>query len=107
MKYEIEITQSAQSDFENIYSYISESLCNRQAASNLIKLIDKDINTLAQVPEAYPLVNDEYLRNIGIRFISVKNYIVFYTVNISKQKVYILRVLYGKRNWVDILQSEL
>ena len=107
MKYRIEITEAAQRDFENIYTYISDSLCNRKAATGLIDLFDKNIRTLADMPEGYPLANDEYLRNMGIRFISVKNYIIFYTVNIKKQMVYVVRVLYGKRNWIDILQSEL
>ena len=107
MKYGIEITEAAQRDFENIYTYISDSLCNRKAATGLIDLFDKNIRTLADMPEGYPLANDEYLRNMGIRFISVKNYIIFYTVNITKQMVYVVRVLYGKRNWIDILQSEL
>ena len=107
MKYGIEITEAAQRDFENIYTYISDNLCNKKAATSLIDLFDKNIRTLADMPEGYPLANDEYLRNMGIRFISVKNYIIFYTVNIKKQMVYVVRVLYGKRNWIDILQSEL
>ena len=107
MSYGIEITEAAQRDFENIYMYISDNLCNKQAATRLIKQIDESIRVLADMPEGYPLVRDEYLRNIGIRFISVKNYIVFYTVSSVKQKVYIVRILYGKRNWIDILQSDL
>ena len=107
MKYGIEITEAAQRDFENIYTYISDNLCNKKAATILIDLFDKNIRTLADMPEGYPLANDEYLRNMGIRFISVKNYIIFYTVNIKKQMVYVVRVLYGKRNWINILQSEL
>lgn len=107
MQYGIEITEAAQRDFENIYTYISDNLCNKQAATRLIDLFDKNIRTLADMPEGYPLANDEYLRNMGIRFILVKNHIIFYTVNITKQMVYVVRVLYGKRNWIDILQSEL
>lgn len=107
MKYGIEITEAAQRDFENIYTYISDNLCNKQAATRLIHLFDKNIRALADMPEGYPLANNEYLRNMGIWFISVKNYIIFYTVNIKKQMVYVVRVLYGKRNWIDILQSEL
>lgn len=107
MKYGIEITEAAQRDFDNIYTYISDNLCNKQAASRLIALLDKNIRTLVDMPEGYPLANDEYLRNMGIRFISVKNYMVFYTVSTVKQKVYVIRVLYGKRNWIDILQNDL
>ena len=107
MKYEIEITEAAQRDFENIYLYISNSLCNRKSASTMISLLNKTIRMLADMPEAYPLANDEYLRNMGIRFVAVNNYIVFYNVNIDKQRVYVVRILYGKRNWADILRDDL
>lgn len=105
MKYEIEITESAQRDFESIYLYISEKLYNRQAAMRLIAELDKHIKTLGDIPEGFPLVDDDYLKNMGIRFISVENYIVFYTVNISRSKVFVVRVLYGKRNWADLLRN--
>ena len=93
MKYGIEITEAAQRDFENIYTYISDNLCNKQAATRLIDLFDKNIRTLADMPEGYPLANDEYLRNMGIRFISVKNYI-FSILSTSKSKWYMLSEFY-------------
>jgi len=107
MKYTIEITEAAQRDFESIYLYISDNLCNKQAASRLISLMDKNIKSLADMPERFPLVNDEYLRGLGIRCITVKNYIVFYMVDISEQKVFVVRVLYGRRNWIDILGNDI
>lgn len=103
----VEITAAAQNDFENIYLYISETLCNKQAALRLMNLIDKSIRGLAEMPEGHPLVKDEYLRNKGIRFVSVKNYIIFYTVDESMCKIYVVRILYGKRNWADVLQEDL
>lgn len=107
MKYGIDITEAAQRDFENIYQYIAENLCNKQAAIRLIALLDKNIRSLSDIPEGYPLADDEYLRNIGIRFISVKNYLIFYTVNTGKKQVDILRIIYEKRSWIDILRYDL
>ena len=107
MKYEIEITKAAQNDFEDIYTYISESLCNKQAAVKIVAMIDKNIRSLTDMPERYPFVNSQYLRDNGIRFVSVKNYIVFYMADESRNKVYIVRILYEKRNWAEILKNEL
>ena len=39
----------------------------------------------------------------GIRFVPVKNYLLFYIVREDEQKVYVLRFLYSKRNWQKIL----
>lgn len=107
MKYEIEITDSARRDFENIYLYISGKLCNKQAAKNLIVSLNEKILSLAEMPEGYPQARDEYLKDMGIRFIPVKNYIVFYTVDTEGKKVYIIRILYGKRSWENILYDDL
>ena len=106
MKYKIEITQEAEKDFENIFTYISETLCNKQAALRMISLLDKNIRSLTDMPNSYPKVKDMYLKKMGLRFITVKNYIVFYTVEDEERKVYIVRILYGKRNWVKILQDD-
>ena len=106
MKYTVEITDAAQKDFENIFSYISEKLYNKQAATKLIALLDKNIRLLEDTPKAYPLANDEYLKNKGIRLIPVNNYIIFFTVISDEQKVHIVRIIYGKRNWIDILKQK-
>ena len=103
MNYDIDITEAAQRDFENIYTYISENLCNKKAALDLINLLNKNVQILTAMPEIYPIVRDEYLGNMGIRFITVKNYMIFYVVNKSENQVSIIRVLYGKRNWTEIL----
>lgn len=106
MKYKIEITQEAERDFENIFTYISETLCNRKAAISMISLLDKNIRVLKDMPNSYPTAKDTYLKKMGIRFFAVKNYIVFYTVDDEEGKVYIVRILYGRRNWLKILRDD-
>lgn len=54
-------------------------------------------------PTRYPLCHDEVLHMWGIRFVPVKNYLLFYIVREDEQKVYVLRFLYSKRNWQKIL----
>jgi len=46
---------------------------------------------------------DNILANQGIRKITVDNYIVFYNVSDTNKCVTIIRILYGKRNWKDVL----
>ena len=105
MKYEVEITKAAEQDIEEIFTYISEKLYNSTSAMRMVELLDKNIKALADSPEGYPLVKDDYLRSIGIRFIPIKNYIVFYTFDKTQSKVCVVRVLYGKRNWKEILNG--
>ena len=41
----------------------------------------------------------------GIRFTLVKNYIAFYVVSEENHTIYIVRFLYGKRDWINILKQ--
>lgn len=107
MSFGVEFADVAQRDVENIYTYISETLCNRQAATRFISALREHMTTLENMPESYPLANDEYLRNMGIRFIVINNYIAFYIVSYEKKIVYVLRVLYGRRNWAEILKNDI
>ena len=106
VKYSMEITESAKKDLKQILDYISETLCNKQAALKLLELVKESLNDIADIPDGFPLAKDQYLRNMGIRFVPVKNYIIFYTVDSAQKKVYIIRVMYGKRNWIEILKDD-
>jgi plasmid stabilization system protein ParE len=49
------------------------------------------------------LVKDEKLSHKGIRKLVVNNYIIFYSISEQLNVVTIVRVLYAKRNWIDLL----
>lgn len=49
------------------------------------------------------LVADDILSYKCIGKIMVDNYIVFYIVNEESKTVTIIRILYGRRNWINLL----
>ena len=55
------------------------------------------------MPERHAIIKDEALAMRKIRKILVDNYGVFYLVEKDKKLVTIIRILYIKRNWVDII----
>lgn len=55
------------------------------------------------MPERFRRYKYEDLNNENIRICPVKNYLIFYQVNNEKKLVEIIRVLYSKRNYEDIL----
>lgn len=46
---------------------------------------------------------DESLSYQGIRKLLIGNYVIFYIVREENRMVTILRILYGKREWLNIL----
>jgi plasmid stabilization system protein ParE len=49
-------------------------------------------------------VPDEYLAEKGIKFVMIKNYMMFYTINEDEKTVIVIRFLYGRRDWKNILK---
>ena len=97
------MTPMAADDLGNIYRYISEELFTASAATNILKRIEKEIIRLKEFPFSCNYVADEFLRNKGYRKLIVDNYIVFYLTKEEKDQVIIMRVLYGKQNYENLL----
>jgi plasmid stabilization system protein ParE len=105
MTYKIHITKAAERDLISAADYIEFTLCNPQAADALLNRADQLISSLSNHPERYAIVDDPVLRGWAIRFVQVNNYLAFYTVSEKDQTVHIVRFLYGKRDWMSILQG--
>ncbi len=104
--YKIIVTEPAQKDLRDAVSYISNGLKNNQAAVNLIDLVEKTVNSLTGMPERYAVADDEILAREGFRFITIKNYLLFYIVRKETETVVIERFLYARRDWMNILKSD-
>jgi len=89
----------------NVSNYISEILKAPLAAENLLLEAEKEIGNLCDFPLSCPLVRDTYFATKGVRFLTIRNYLVFYTANESTQVVTIIRFLYARRDWASLLDS--
>lgn len=97
-------TEPAEYDLLDIEYYIFVDLCNPQAAQRISDGILERANKLAEYPTEHPLVDDELLKRIGLRMTYFDNYNIFYYYDVEKDVVYIIRVLYNKADWQNILK---
>ena len=100
-KYKIDLTITSKHDIRSIYLYISEKLKETVNALNTYSEINKAIFSLKEFPERYPIVSEPIFFDLGLRRLFVKNYVVFYII--KGNKVLILRVLYKRRRWQDLI----
>lgn len=107
MMYKIIYTQKALADLDRVSDYINLKLCNISAAEHIVENFFSEGDSLAVFPTRYPLCNDEVLHTWGIRFVLVKNYLLFYVVREAEQKVFVIRFLYSKRNWQKLLREQI
>lgn len=97
-------TEPAEYDLLDIEYYIFVDLCNPQAAQRISDGILDAAGKLEEYPEGHPLVGDELLGRMGIRIIYFDNYNIFYYYDMQNDVVYIIRVLYNKADWQNILK---
>jgi plasmid stabilization system protein ParE len=104
--YRLKISSLYKEDTASSYNYIKYKLEAPMAADNLRKEIKEKINRIKENPYIRPLVQDKYLASLGYRLINVKNYIIFYIIGEDDKHLKIIRFLYNKRNWINILKEK-
>ena len=97
-------TRKAESDLEDILQYIAVELANPQAASDFADVLQKNIDEARLFPESGSKVVNEFLTNANVRKKSIGNYIMYYLPDLSKERILILRIVYGRRNMDEILR---
>ena len=97
----INYSPAALEDLREIKSYIAEELCSEPAAINTIERITKRIRQLADFPELGTPLSSIIDLEVPYRFLVCGNYTAFYKTD--SDNVYVIRVLYGKRNFMQIL----
>ena len=105
MSYQVHITSTAEHDIMRAADYIEFTLKNPDAVDNLLDAATEQIDSLADLPQKFRLVDDPVLASWGIRFVKINNYLAFYTIDEEKQTVIIVRFLCQKSNWTSILRQ--
>ena len=86
-----------------IDDYISIELNAPIAAQNILLSMHTAFSRLSVAPYSHSKVRDDRLSAQGYRWLGVKNYVVFYTIDEQAKSVAVARILYGRRNWAQIL----
>lgn len=105
MTYVIRYTKNAVNDLNQTIDYIDHILLNPSAADHLLDSLDSELAHLRDFPEVHEIVDDPFLKAHGIRYVVIKNYLAFYTVDENQHIVYIIRFLYAKRDWISALKD--
>jgi addiction module RelE/StbE family toxin len=98
-KYEVVVTPSAQKDLNEIKSYFTNIL--KTSSNSVFEKFLEQVKILKTLPFTYSVHQDPLLKLIGYRVIPIDNYLTFYVV--KGNMVQIHRVLYAKRNFLQLL----
>ncbi len=101
---QIVFSPEAITDLEQTKKYITEELQESQAAINTLNKIMKNIRILQKFPQSGPSLTAIVDFDTDYRYLVCNNYTAFYRY--ENNTVYIVRVLYGRRNFMRILFGE-
>ncbi|MBQ3652817.1 MAG: type II toxin-antitoxin system RelE/ParE family toxin [Synergistaceae bacterium] len=100
--FSVEFTLAARQDLRTISRYIAEKLNNPKAASELSDRITSSAISLSTFPKRYR-VRRKDSKGCELRYMTVKNFVLIYTVYDSASVVSIVRIAYGRRDIASML----
>lgn len=101
-KYEVVVTPSAQKDLTEIKSYFTDVL--KTSSNSIFEKFLEQVKILKVHPFTYKVHQDPLLKLVGYRIIPIDNYLMFYVI--KSNIVQIHRVLYAKRNYLQLLNMD-
>jgi addiction module RelE/StbE family toxin len=102
-EYTVQMMPDAERDINHIHNYIAVELDSPRAAAGIMLRIESAIMALRDFPKIGPACQSERLKAKNYRKLVIKNYIAFYLVDDITKTVLVMRVLYGRRNYEELL----
>ena len=103
--YEIIVTPDAEADLYEIKNYIAETLLAPDVALNYIRVIRKEMEKLSYMADSIAPEEREPWHSRCVRKIIAKNFYIYYRPDEVSGRVYVLNVIYAKRDQLKVLNK--
>lgn len=103
--YEVIMSPDAITDIVDIKNYIADVLLAPEIALSYIRALRVGIGKLSIMPSRIHLVSNEPWRSKGIRKTIVKNFYIYFRIDEDNKRVYILNIIYSKRDQLRVLSK--
>ena len=104
MNYKVIVSDQAEQDLNNIYSYIYNELKSKASAERVASQLHRAMVELSMMPKRFRVYPLEPWFSRGIRSVPVGNYMLFFLVKDVNAEVWITRIVYGKRDMTGVLR---
>ena len=107
MSCQLVFTDTAKSDLREIAISIAELAKDKNIAIRYVKELQESTKILETFPESGAIPRDRILKSSGYRFIAHKDYLLFYLYEKAENRVYIMAVFHGKRDYMRVMKKYL
>lgn len=103
--YQVIITSDAEDDIVQLRNYIADVLGAPNTAAAYLRAVRREIGALSEMPARYRPMDEEPWHSRGVRRVLVKNSFVYYRIDEAAKTVYILNVIYARRDQLRALSQ--
>ena len=103
--YRLIVTPDAEADLSELRDYIANVLRSPETARSYLHHLRKEIGSLSEMPARIKAVDEEPWHSRGIRKLIVKHFLVYFRIVEEEKTVYILNVIYARRDQLRVLQQ--
>lgn len=89
MQFDVELSELAETQYDNILSYISNVLKNQQAVENVINDFDDTIEKLEKMAETFGFCKSKRLKEMGLHKVGFARHRYLFVYRIVDEKVII------------------
>ncbi len=100
-RYEIELSESAEKDFESSYKYYEAE--SPKVAEKFLKTVDKQIERISKNPDSYPVVHKDIRKSVIKRF----PFLIYFQIKLAI--IQIIGIFHTSRNpeiWKKRIEPE-
>ena len=105
MSCQVVFTDTARADLREIAVYLAERAQDKQIAIRFVKELQVSTKILETFPESGAIPRDRVLKSSGYRFLTHKDYLLFYLYEEDENRVYIMAVFNGKRDYMRVMKK--
>lgn len=104
-EYTVILTPDAEDSLNELDDYITFGLMAADTAMIYLRDIRKEISSLCSAPKRFRLIEREPWHSRGVSRMNAKNFAVFFIVVEQDREVYVLNVVYQKRDLPKVLAA--
>ncbi len=102
-KYAVTLTDEAENDIDGILKYLTTEFDSKDAAKSFMSELNNCLEVLSHFPKAFPLCEGLGLSVRNYRKAKVKEYVLLYKFEDSSGEVFVMRVIYARRDYLNMI----
>lgn len=107
MSTQVVFTETAKHDLREIAVHLAELSGSRDLAVRFVRELREQTAILARFPESGAFPQDRMLKSSGFRFLTHKDYLLFYRYEKAENRVYLMAIFHGRRDYLRVMQQYL